>query len=67
MTEEQYWRDLPLHKLRALCVQERRWQMDGHYLADICRHRHMLRVYRERQVQEISAVGAAQRETVAFK
>ena len=64
MTEEHYWRHvLPLHKLRALCAQEREWQVKGHWLADICRHRHMLRIYRERAAAE----GAPATETVASK
>lgn len=76
MTEEQYWRHvLPIHKLRALYEAEQRRGMRGGWPVTAPHTIWVMgRVLRERiaaetpePVQTNSAVGAAQRETVASK
>lgn len=47
-TEADYWRSLPLDRLRRILRAERKRGVEGHWAYDLPRHDAMLAVYRER-------------------
>lgn len=63
LPESQYWRSLPLEKLRLKLEAERQRALDGSYSYDLPRHRAMEQVYRERVASE--GVEVKELETVS--
>ena len=47
-----YWRSLPLIRLRRMLRAERKRGVEGHYAYDLPRHRAMIEVYKARKQQE---------------
>mgnify|MGYP001612440042 CR=1 FL=1 len=51
-SEADYWRSLPLIRLRRMLRALRKRGVEGHWDYDLPRHRHMIEVYRARKQQK---------------